>query len=301
MKASPGDWLHRVGEIRPWTRGAERAPHKPLVLLYAIGHLQRTGSPEIPFSEAMQPLERLLQQFGPPRDRHHPEYPFFHLGRDKGLWELHGLTPFGSSGSPSRQQLIQSKAVGRLNADFAKALLDSPALMAQVVRQLLDSNFPESLHPDITEQIGLDITALELIKARSQKRDPEFREHVLLAYERRCAICGYEGRLGVQTVAVDAAHVRWWAFAGPDGVANGICLCAMHHKLFDLGVVGISDSHRLLVSAHFIAHDSASNNMILKYLGAPVAAPQAGFPAIADEHAAWHRSEVFKAPHRPLP
>jgi putative restriction endonuclease len=300
MEATQGDWLQRVGQIRPWTRGAERAPHKPLLLLYALGHLQRTGSPEIRFADAVLPLEQLLQEFGPPRGSYHPEYPFFHLTRDNGLWEVQGVPLVNSSGSPSRQQLIQSKAVGRLNADFAKALLDSPALMVQVVRQLLDSNFPGSLHTDITEQVGLDMSSLDLVTAKKEKRDRAFRQQVLLAYEHRCAVCGYEGRLGGQSVALDAAHVRWWAFAGPDGIANGICLCAIHHKLFDLGVVGISETRNLLISAHFIAHDGASKDMILKYLGAPLGLPQPGFPAVADEHAAWHRREVFRAPHRPL-
>ncbi|QHY96599.1 hypothetical protein SSPS47_15940 [Streptomyces sp. S4.7] len=27
--------------------------------------------------------------------------------------------------------------------------------------------------------------------------------------------------------------MRWWAFDGPDEIDNGLCLCALHHKLFD--------------------------------------------------------------------
>ena len=43
-------------------------------------------------------------------------------------------------------------------------------------------------------------------------------------------------------VALDAAHVRWRAFDGPDNIANGICLCVLHH-LFDKGVLGLSKQH----------------------------------------------------------
>ncbi|MHB1445630.1 MAG: HNH endonuclease [Acidimicrobiales bacterium] len=69
--------------------------------------------------------------------------------------------------------------------------------------------------------------------SKPRRRDPAFREQVLLAYEYRCAFCGFDGQLGREAVAIDAAHVRWWAAAGPDDVANGLALCSLHHKLFD--------------------------------------------------------------------
>ena len=46
------EWLERVASIRRWARGGERAPHKPLLLLYALGRLQRTGTSEMSYAEA---------------------------------------------------------------------------------------------------------------------------------------------------------------------------------------------------------------------------------------------------------
>nr|WP_244301910.1 MULTISPECIES: hypothetical protein [Microbispora] len=34
------DWVERVAGIKPWKRHGERAPHKPLLLLYALGRLR---------------------------------------------------------------------------------------------------------------------------------------------------------------------------------------------------------------------------------------------------------------------
>lgn len=31
------DWLERTAKLRQWSRGGTRAPHKPLLFLYALG------------------------------------------------------------------------------------------------------------------------------------------------------------------------------------------------------------------------------------------------------------------------
>ena len=77
-------WLDRVASIRRWSRGGERAPHKPLLLLYALGRLQRTGQSRVSFADAEPDVTRLLSEFGPARATT-PAYPFHHLQTD-GLW-----------------------------------------------------------------------------------------------------------------------------------------------------------------------------------------------------------------------
>ena len=46
--------------LRQWQQAGERAPHKPLLLLYAIGRWQRTGSSAVAFVDAKSDLTRLL-------------------------------------------------------------------------------------------------------------------------------------------------------------------------------------------------------------------------------------------------
>jgi putative restriction endonuclease len=146
--------------------------------------------------------------------------------------------------------------------------------------------------------VGLDLASLEVGRAIGKLRDPTFRARILLAYECRCAVCGYEGQVKGFAVGLDAAHARWWASGGPDAVDNGLCLCSLHHKLLDSGVLGLTDDHRLLVSMHFVARTAATRSLVLDYTGRELIAPQAGQPRVASGHIAWHRDQVFKAPAR---
>jgi len=295
-----GDWLQRVGQIRPWTRGAERAPHKPLLLIYALGRLQRHGSSAVSFTEAEPVLAELLEEFGPNRATT-PAYPFHHLQSD-GLWVV--TTPDGiSAGSAVRK--LRAGAVGAFDADFEAALRGDPGLAALVARTVLDHEFPESLHADICTLAGLDVEGLEVSAARSRvgelvtrRRDPLFRERVLVAYEYRCAMCGFDGALGRDAVGLDAAHVRWWAFEGPDTVDNALCLCALHDKLLDRGAMGVAADRTVTVSRRFVARADVGQTLVLDLAGRPLGHPQSGEPALHDGHIEWHAQEVFHGPAR---
>jgi len=293
------DWIERVGAIRKWTRGGERAPHKPLLLLFALGRLQRIGRNEpIRYVDAELPLASLLADFGPPRQTS-PAYPFRRLAND-GLWVL--STPSGQSVEDQPAALRRADARGVLETQFAEALLGDSALLSRVARFLLDSEFPDSLHAAICTQVGLELDWAELGVAvpteGRRRRNASFRSDVLVAYEYRCAMCGYEGRVGAEAVGLEAAHVRWWAFDGPDDVTNGLTLCTMHHLLFDRGVIGVSQERTMAVSRHFVGHDESSAQFVLALSGRDLALPQTGIAPVEESHFSWHRAEVFRGPPR---
>ncbi|MDX3099591.1 phosphorothioated DNA-binding restriction endonuclease [Nonomuraea angiospora] len=290
------DWIERVAEIRRWTRGGERAPHKPLLLLYALGYFQRHGNRPISFSAAEAELKKLLKEYGPPRDTS-PGYPFHHLTND-GLWLVETRHGPGSPG-PELGRLRDSQAAGRLHPDLAHALSEEPGLLGRIARYLLDANFAPSLHPDLCLLAGLDLEPGEELRTPPVlRRDPGFRDRVLMAYEYCCAFCSYDGWLDGAAVGLDAAHVRWWAFAGPDDLTNGLCLCAIHHKLFDKGVLGLTADGTIAVSARFVGRSQASHDMVLSLAGRPARSPQPGLAAVEADHISWHSRQVFRTPAR---
>jgi len=130
-----------------------------------------------------------------------------------------------------------------------------------------------------------------------RRRDAGWRHDVLQAWDRQCAFCGYDGQLAGASIGVDAAHVRWWAFDGPDTPDNGLALCTLHHKLFDIGVLGLDPSMRILVSAAFTARTPAGR--AIYDLHGQALVPRPGTPTPAPAYVDWHKREVFKG--KPLP
>lgn len=64
--------LKAFDRINVSSRGSERAPHKPLLVLYALGQLSRGHSNSIAFRDVAPKLTELLKEFGPTRQSYHP-------------------------------------------------------------------------------------------------------------------------------------------------------------------------------------------------------------------------------------
>ncbi|MFG3252453.1 phosphorothioated DNA-binding restriction endonuclease [Streptomyces sp. NPDC048172] len=294
------DWIERAGRLKRWTRDDERAPHKPLLMLYALGRFQQDPDGALRYSDVERDLHGLLREYGPPRATT-PAYPFHHLAND-GVWEVRTDDGGGSPG-PKVGALRESGAAGRLVPELRDALTREPDLLGQLAHTLLGLHFPPSLHADLALDAGLDLETADAPRGvprevRDRRRAAETRRRVLAAYAYRCAFCGFDGKLGKRPVGLEAAHVKWWAFRGPDAVANGLCLCALHHRLFDNGALGLGPGpgpeRRILVSDAFGGTGAAARTQVRELHGREVAAPEDGSEPVAEPYADWHRREVFK-------
>jgi putative restriction endonuclease len=116
---------------------------------------------------------------------------------------------------------------------------------------------------------------------------------VLIAYEHRCAVCGCDVRLGSLSIGFEAAHVRWHQAGGPDMESNGLALCVLHHKAFDLGAFTVDAQGNLLVSDQ--AHGPAGfQETLLRFHGQPFRPAQRPEWAPAQPFLDWDGREVFK-------
>ena len=129
-------------------------------------------------------------------------------------------------------------------------------------------------------------------------RSARFREQVLLAYEHRCCVCGFDLRIGNVSAGLEAAHIQWHTAGGPDVEANGLSLCALHHKLFDLGAFTLEPGDlRIVFSRHAIAGSKGLSGE-LKHHGQPLLRPQSPDLLPGPEFIAWNQHNVFKTPAR---
>ena len=286
-------------QIRIWKKGDERAPHKPLLILYALGQLSRGGSNCFAFCNVAPALTSLLEEFGPARKSYHPEFPFWYLQNDS-LWiidEVDRLKRRTGKNSVTKGELIKHDAHGYFPSEIAEQLQGDPSLIADIALRLLEGHFPSSLHQDILDAVGLDLEFSALVTKR--KRDPEFRRRILTAYEYACAVCGFDVRLGSQFVALEAAHIKWHQAGGPDEESNGLALCSLHHKAFDRGAFTIQSDWTLVVSE--LAYGQRGfEEWLLQYHGLPIRPPHRDSYIPNTKFLAWHQSEVFKSPPRDL-
>jgi putative restriction endonuclease len=195
---------------------------------------------------------------------------------------------------PPKSELLAHDARGGFTDEVKAALRSDPALPAVIATRLLDNHFPESLHPDILDTVGL---AVAPVWRTDRKRDPQFRGRVLVAYEYRCAVCGFAVRLGPTPITLDAAHIRWHLARGPDVESNGLALCVLHYKLFDLGAFTLGPPWKLLVSDLANASEGF-REALLRHHGLRVRTPQRPQWSPGAEYLDWHRREVFKGEAR---
>jgi len=277
--------------------GSQRAPHKPLLILFALGKLQRENQRLIPYSEIDGKLTSLLREFGPSRKSYHPNYPFWRLQKDH-IWEIPGsqILTTNKSGDVNKSDLIQHDIHGGLSKEVYHYLLKRRELIPKVAFRILDAHFEATLHEDILSAVGL---SLEPYDKNKKKRDPEFREKVLSAYEYKCAVCNYNVRINNSLVGLEAAHIQWHKADGPDDVENGLALCSLHHKLFDYGIFTIGKNHTFLISEKASGYGGFSDLLLQHHsqnLNRPIRTSYE--PAI--KYIDWHHSEVFKSPAREI-
>lgn len=213
--------LEKLGKVTVWKRGGERAPHKPLLILLAVGRIAQNKPRLMRFAEVEEPLRQLLIEFGPRRKSYHPEYPFWYL-RNNGIWEIPDA---GDVALKKNHRDPKLDDIRRFSGGFLpeayEVLHKHPGLQREAATEILKANFPDSLHEEILSAIGI---SREDAETKRKKRNPEFRLLVMRAYQHKCAICGFDMRLGASGLGLEAAHIQWHQAGGPDSVDNGLCL-----------------------------------------------------------------------------
>lgn len=306
----------RFQTLKTWHSNGKRAPHKPLLALWAIGRALRGESRMASYSLVDRDLAELLDRFGPRRKATHTEYPFWRMRKD-GIWEIDRpdqVTTNPRSGDAHVASLVDQDIHGGLLENDYVAFCRNPSLASRVAESIIDAHFPESYREDILRATGIDMAMdrvarseaegqlgeeraayeLEFESVRRLKRDPAFRPAVLDAYREKCSVCGFDVRLAGKSTAVEAAHIHWHADAGPARVRNGLALCILHHRLFDRGAFTLSeDDLTMLVS------NDAGGTGFYEALGRfeglpPQVLPLNDHDLPAARYLRWHHGEVFR-------
>ncbi|MBL5966754.1 HNH endonuclease [Lelliottia amnigena] len=278
-----------IANITIWRKGEQRAPHKPLLLLYVLANYQRGHARLFNYgTEVHDQLHSLLERFGPQRTQYRPDMPFWRLKGD-GFWELQNDEHCSTAGSkqPLTRELVEYNVAGGFDEEHYALLTKNKYLIGSLAQQILEAHFPESIQEEIAEEMDFDIQQIRKV------RDPLFRQQVLRAYNYECAICGFNMRHDNASVALEAAHIKWKQHGGPCEISNGLALCAIHHKAFDKGSIGLDENMQVLVS------EAVNGGGIVERLFWDFAGTQIALPIVKGNYPKegfvdWHRREVFR-------
>ncbi len=116
-----------------------------------------------------------------------------------------------------------------------------------------------------------------------------FRRAILSSYESSCCICGND----LPQLLV-ASHIIPWASneetrADPE---NGLCLCVLHDKAFDRGLISLNKSYTIVLSSALNVSKSNAVQVTLRdYQNHKISMPRR-FPP-KDTFLKWHFENVF--------
>lgn len=273
-----------VISLGTWKIDGKMSPHKPLLTLYALGRLFNDRIRLIPYIEIKNDLRELLTKFS---NSYHPEYPYVYL-RNDGYWELDKVI----------NKRINIKELndtsGGFKEDIYSLLVNDFSLVGELTNAILEQYFSETLYEDILNKVGLNSVTL-----KRKTRSPIFRTNVLKTYGYRCAVCGFNLQIDHYYVGIEAAHIKWHKYGGPDTEENGLSLCSLHHKLFDYGTFTIGKNNILVVSSSALSYGDSSK-VLFDYHGREILRPQSPKHLPNKVFIEWHNDEIFKKPGRYL-
>ncbi len=179
-----------IADITIWRKGDQRAPHKPLLLLYVLANYQQGHTRLFDYgTEIRDQLYSLLERFGPQRAQYRPDMPFWRLKGD-GFWELQNdefCSTTGSSRQPPAGELVKHHVAGGFDEQHYALLSKNKNLIGSLAQQILEAHFPESIQEEIADEMGFDIRQIRKV------RDPQFRQQVLRAYNYLASGCDEYG------------------------------------------------------------------------------------------------------------
>lgn len=158
------DIIEKFQELNRRQTDGQYSPHKPLLVLYAIGKLLNDEKRLIPYSEVDKYLGELLQEFGSDEMKYGTNYPFWRL-RNDSVWEVtdedHLETLQNEKKDISRKKLLKFNPSGGFHEDIAQEVIRDEDLRNAIIDYMLNeylSSLSSTCHSRILQAVGIEFS-----------------------------------------------------------------------------------------------------------------------------------------------
>ena len=151
---------------------------------------------------------------------------------------------------PRRNLLIIFESIQKFDLDLTNPALPglNPTVRNQYNFPIIKANDQLSKYLSVMRDVGiadekqnLEKIDMNIVRTETNRRrgQEKFREMVLNNYYSKCAVCKIDDPNLLQ-----AAHIRSVRHRKTSGdLDNGICLCVLHHKMFDVGYLYFDEEY----------------------------------------------------------
>lgn len=150
--------LRQVCNLKMWRKGKDVAPHKPVLLLYALTRCQLGFSRMIEFDDVERALVPLLKTVQRNKSVVEPRYPFWRLQTD-GLWVVEADAPMRKrrgNCDPLRSELTAKHAKGGFPIEIYDVLRSDAELLSRVMRLVFERYFSDDEQAEIKRLLAVD-------------------------------------------------------------------------------------------------------------------------------------------------
>ncbi len=116
-----------------------------------------------------------------------------------------------------------------------------------------------------------------------------FRKAVLSSYEYTCCVCS----LDIPQLLI-ASHIVPWSISEPARTdpQNGLCLCALHDRAFDRGLLSVTTTRQIVITQSVLASETEFVRLTLASFQDKSLSMPKRFPP-APNYLEWHSNNVF--------
>lgn len=259
-------FLKEINKMKVHVANGKPALKKPLLLLLVISKFESGDFNEnkITFNEIERELTELIENYGGRASSSDVKanHPFQYLN-SSSFWNL--KLPKGIKMTHSRDLpksiLRNIETYASIDEELYILLKNSRKARAILSKFILNKWWTDTIQEELINVLNLPTNIF--FNEEQVTRNKDFAQLVLANFRYRCAFCGFTSNFNNKVFGLDGAHIRWFSYAGPDTVDNGLALCKFHHWAFDKGVLSVNPrTLEILISSKFVGRDDSSIALI---------------------------------------